>query len=99
MRYGEIRQENGSGPILAMVLESEPSSKGTRHQVNQLTEKLAAQAGLIVVSIEGYERKYNGRNFAVSRWEGHPNEEAHRLFAELLLPAIEKVPSLAVFKR
>jgi lysophospholipase L1-like esterase len=99
IEMNQISTENGSGPILAMVLENEPSSRGRRHDINRLTEQLAAQAGMTVVPIEQYEREYSGRTFAVSPWEGHPNKQAHELFAELLLPAIKNAQAIKRYKK
>jgi lysophospholipase L1-like esterase len=99
VEMNKISLQNGSGPILAMVLENAPSSRGRRHDINRLTEQLAAQAGMMVVPIENYEREYSGRTFEVSPWEGHPNERAHKLFAELLLPAIKNAQAIKRYKK
>jgi|GEM_PF-1923326 len=99
VEMNKISIENGSGPILAIVLQNEPAIQGLRHEIDRLTEQLATQAGMTVVPIEKYEREYAGRNFDVSPWERHPNDQAHKLFAELLLPAIKSVPAIKRFKR
>ena len=91
-----LANENGCGPMIAIVVNSKPKGRGKQYEVKRLTERLAARAGMTVVSMEEYDRKFDGRSFRVSRWEGHPNEEAHELFADYLLPIVRRLPS---FKR
>lgn len=46
-----------------------------------------------------YLRVHDGRDLSVSRWEGHPNAEAHRIFAAVFLDAVLRDSRLAAFAR
>jgi hypothetical protein len=54
-------------------------------------------AGIETVDSEDFYRRYAGTNFAVSRWEGHPNEEAHAIWASDLADRIRQHPDLERF--
>jgi lysophospholipase L1-like esterase len=47
-----------------------------------------SQIGIPTVDYLPLFRNYNKQNMAVSKWEGHPNALAHRLYAEGFLDAI-----------
>ena len=52
-----------------------------------------------LVPMKSYYRTYDGSVFSVSRWEGHPSREAHRIFAERLAGAVAARPELAAFPK
>ena len=52
-----------------------------------------------VVDSTEYYRRFDGQALSVSRWEGHPNREAHTVFAEYLLPALLRTPGLERYRR
>ena len=74
----------GLPPIVAMPLDQNVVDGGRGHHISQLGEKLMREAGFDVISLDGYYKRYNGRSFTVSRWEGHPDEEANAIFASML---------------
>ena len=89
----------GFPPVVAMVLDAYPVYNGRDHQVARLAETIMQLARINVISSEEYYRAYSGRRFAVSRWEGHPNEEAHRIFAEAFVRVLREHPALQRYKR
>jgi hypothetical protein len=50
-----------------------------------------------LVESEDFYRRYDGRTFRVSRWEHHPNEEAHAIWASELADWIRQHPDLRRF--
>lgn len=76
-------EESGLPPVLTMVLTAYPSLNSKNHQITLIAEKLLISAGMQVIPTQAYVDKYQGQSFAVSRWEGHPNEKAHKIFAEM----------------
>lgn len=89
---------SGLPPVAALVLNQTPRANGRGWQIGRLAEKHALAAGMAVVPAD-YLRVQNGRDLRVSRWEGHPNAEAHRIFAAEFLAAVRRDPRLAAFKR
>ncbi len=89
---------SGLPPVAALVLNQSPDTSGPGWQIGRLAEKHLAAAGMAVVPAE-YLRVHRGRNLTVSRWEGHPNAEAHRIFAGEFLATARRDPRLAAFKR
>jgi lysophospholipase L1-like esterase len=89
----------GSGlpPMVAMVLDQGPRLDGPGRQLALAAERQLHAAGIETVDSEGFYRRYEGTNFAVSRWEGHPNEEAHAIWASDLADRIRQHPDLERF--
>lgn len=77
-------------PVVSMVLNQYPSNSKGR-MVSRLAEARMREAGMLVVPAEPYMDRYaaSGAQLHVNRWEGHPNELAHSLFAEQFVRAIE----------
>jgi hypothetical protein len=48
-------------------------------------EQHLTDAGMMVIPTEEFYKKYDKQLMAVSQWEGHPNAEAHKIFADLLV--------------
>jgi len=91
----EIITSRGLPPVIFMVVSQSPTADGRGWQIAMRAEELAGQAGMYVVSCSNYFTKYDGKVMKVSEWEGHPNEEAHRLFADQLKPVlIEQIQML-----
>jgi lysophospholipase L1-like esterase len=91
--------ENGLPPMVAMVLDQGPRRDGPGRQLALAAERQLQAAGIETVASDAFYRRYDGRSFAVSRWEGHPNEEAHAIWASELAAAIRQRPELAPFRR
>jgi len=86
-------------PIVSGVFYRYPKFEGRAHRIAMIAEESIEKAGMVRVPMEEYFRKYNGKNFAVSPWEGHPNAEVHTIFARYLEPAVRAVPKLQDFKK
>jgi lysophospholipase L1-like esterase len=56
--------------------------------MRQVAETLNAM-GIRTIDYTPYFQRHNNENFAVSKWEGHPNALAHKLYAEGFLDSIE----------
>lgn len=92
-----VRKETGR-PVIAMVLDQFPGEPNTTSdRITRLAERIAREAGMDVVPTDNYYRKYanSGIQLHVNHWEGHPNEKAHRIFAEMIA---ENLLSHAVFR-
>ena len=91
--------ERGLPPVIAMVLDQSPQLDGPGRQLAVAAEEQLRAAGIDTVASEPFYRRFNGRNFKVSRWEGHPNEEAHAIWASMLAQKIRELDALAPFRR
>ncbi|HWR97061.1 MAG TPA: GDSL-type esterase/lipase family protein, partial [Candidatus Methanoperedens sp.] len=87
----------GLPPVVAMVLNQSPRRDGPGWRIGEMAAELMRAAGLAVLPAD-YIRANAGRTFAVSRWEGHPNAEAHRLFAGEFAAAVRRDPRLAGYR-
>jgi GDSL-like Lipase/Acylhydrolase family len=89
----------GSGlpPMVAMVLDQGPRLEGPGRQFAMSAERQLRAAGIETVDSEDFYRRYDETNFAVSRWEGHPNEEAHAIWASDLAGRIRQHPAFERF--
>jgi hypothetical protein len=93
----DVVTRNGMPPMIAMVLDQGPRLDGPGRQLALAAERQLRAAGIAVVASEDFYRRYDGTNFGVSRWESHPNEEAHAIWASELATAIRQRPELARF--
>jgi len=70
---------NGRGPIVVTVLDQIPMAES--HRLARIAEAAAGRAGMDVITADDFFTRYDGMSFAVSPWEGHPNEWANEIFA------------------
>ena len=87
------------GPIVAITLDNWPRPQAESYRMFRVAQELAAQAGMRVVEVEQFYRDYDQQAFVVSRWEGHPNEKAHRIYAGFLAAEIKKTPALEHYRK
>jgi len=99
LRINDTVVASGLPPVVAMVLDQRPVRDGPGQLLATEAEEAALLSGMTVVPSMRYYDLHTGRNLSVSPWEGHPNTEAHRLFAEMLLPAISSTPGLEEYRR
>lgn len=78
-------RDAGLPPVVAVVLDQYPVRDGPGHALTRRAEASMAAAGMDVISTDGYYAAHSGKAMRVSAWEGHPDEEAHALFASLIL--------------
>jgi len=83
----------GLPPIVAMVLHQYPEAGSRGNRVAFAAERYLVEAGMDVIGARDYFARYDGVLMHVSPWEGHPNEEAHRIYAEQFLTRLR--PALA----
>jgi hypothetical protein len=88
----------GLPPMVAMVLDQYPRLDGPARQLAVAAERQLRAAGIETVPSDDFYRRYDGRSFRVSRWEAHPNEEAHAIWASELAATIRQRPELARFR-
>lgn len=74
----------GLPPMVAMVLDQFPLANSRGRAITLAAERHLTAAGMTVIDTEPFYRRYDGQNLAVSRWEGHPNEIAHGIWARML---------------
>jgi hypothetical protein len=94
----EFVTRSGLPPMVAMVLDQGPRLHGPGRKIALAAEHQLRAAGIETVPSDDFYRRYDGRSFGVSRWEGHPNEEAHAIWAAELAAAIRPRPELARFR-
>jgi lysophospholipase L1-like esterase len=87
----------GYPPLYAMVLDQQPRHNGPRERLAVIAERAANDAGMNVIGTAQYYERYSGHVMKVSPWEGHPNEEAHRIFAGMLFDRLVADKALARF--
>jgi hypothetical protein len=80
----------GLPPIVAMVLDQCPELHSKGYQIAMAAEQHLTNAGFTVIPIDPFYRNYNKQQMMVSLWEGHPNEEAHKIFADFLVAYLLK---------
>jgi lysophospholipase L1-like esterase len=88
----------GLPPVVGMVLNQYPALEGPGWRIGRLAEELMRAGGMAVVPAD-YLRAHAGRDLSVSPWEGHPNAEAHRIFAAEFLATVKRDPRLGSFLR
>jgi lysophospholipase L1-like esterase len=95
----ELVVASGRPPIVALVLDHAPKARGPGRELAAAAEQALRRAGIELVESDDYYRAFDGRDFRVSRWEGHPNEEAHAIWAGRLAARLRGRPDLARFRR
>lgn len=91
--------ERGLPPVIAIVLDQAPQLDGPGRQLAVAAEEQLRAAGIEIVDSEAFYRGFDGRNFRVSSWERHPNEEVHAIWAQMLAQTIRELDGLVPFRR
>jgi lysophospholipase L1-like esterase len=97
---GDVRRMNalatgaGKPPVMAILLLVANFHDERYPRVLADMEGALRDAGMTVVESARYLPESAGKYMAVSFWEGHPNPEAHRVFAKALREEIEKQAAL-----
>ena len=73
--------------VLSAVLDQYPGDQRGR-LVGEQAVAIMKKAGMNVIDHRPYFRGREQEQFYVSKWEGHPNEECHRIFAQMFYKAI-----------
>jgi hypothetical protein len=91
--------EAGLPPVVAMVVHQYPDHTGKSWKMTQIAEDALAKGGLEVIPTEDYMRRYHGQTFDVSAFEGHPNEIANYIWANMISERLVKRTDLQHFHR
>ena len=85
-------------PVIALVLDQFPEIGGRGQHIAWLAEQALAAAGMTVLNTDEYYRRFSDISpLRVSKWEGHPNEEANAIWALMLEQAVERDTRLAKY--
>ncbi len=90
--------DRGLPPIVAMVLNQYPDLNSKGYQIATVAEQHLKNAGMTVIPSEEIYKKYDKQLMAVSQWEGHPNAEAHKIFADFLVIHLQNRKELGRYR-
>ena len=91
--------EAGLPPLVAMVVDQYPDYTGKAWKLTEIAEDALAKGGAEVIPTEAYFRRYHGQTFDVSAFEGHPNEIANYIWANMIAERLMKRADLQQFHR
>ena len=89
----------GLPPITAIVLDQFPAPGSRGHRITEVAESALKSAGMRVIATDSYYRHFAGTNLWISKWEGHPNEIAHAIWATMISAHLEGRSELARFRK
>lgn len=91
--------EQTGHPALLIVLNAIPADARAR-RIADTAEEAGKNAGMQVAEMKKFYERFSERHtqLHVNRWDTHPNETAHKGFAEILLPYIENDPLYVQYK-
>ncbi len=75
-RMNQLVTASGLAPVVALTLDRRPRTDSSGYGIAQVAEKYLQNAGMDVIGMAPYYRRFEGHSFRLSRWEGHPNEIA-----------------------
>lgn len=78
----DLTQKNA----IAMILNQYPISGDL---LTQKTENIIKDSGINLIPSKKYYQENHNKDFKVSIWEGHPNEEANFIFFKEILPTVK----------
>jgi len=88
----------GLPPIVAMVLNQFPDLNSKGYQIVMVAERHLTDAGMTVIPTEEFYKKYDKQSMAVSPWEPHPNEKAHKIFADFFIAHLQQRSELERYR-
>ena len=93
-------QMAGLPPLVSMVVDQVPSYGSRGYRIAMTAEAALRQAGATVIPTEEFYRRYNNRDMRISQFEGHPNEIANIIWANMIARTlIEREDHLQAFKK
>ncbi len=98
-RMNELVTARGLPPVVALTLDQHPRVDSRGWRVAQVAERSMKDAGMDVIGMAPYYRQFEGQNFRVSRWEGHPNEVANAIWATMLDRHLRSLEVLRPFRK
>lgn len=90
---------SGLPPLIGMALNQDVKYGEKGHQITQAAELHLRQVGAEVIDTEDYYLRYNMESLVVSRWDGHPNEVAHYIWARMIAERLRARGDIAAFQR
>jgi hypothetical protein len=91
-------EETGLPPMIGFVFhQSLDDLRGWA--LVEIAEQALEDGGFDLISVKAWRERYKGRNFRVSPWEGHPNELANSVVAEMLYNRVRKGGYLKGYER
>ncbi len=90
--------DRGLPPIVAMVLNQYPELHSKGYQLAMAAEQHLANSGMTVIPTEEFYKRYDKQSMEVSPWEGHPNAEAHKIFADLFISHLQHRQELEKYR-
>jgi lysophospholipase L1-like esterase len=88
----------GLPPIIAMVLNQYPELYSKGYQLAMAAEQHLTNSGMTVIPTEEFYKRYDKQSMEVSPWEGHPNAEAHKIFADLFTSHLQHRKELEKYR-
>ena len=88
----------GLPPLVAMVVDQYPWNPSGR-KITAIAEEKVLKAGATLIPTADYYRSYPDKAFYVSRWEGHPNEVANYIWAQMISENLRARQDLKPFTR
>jgi len=94
-----LARAHESSPVISLVLDQFPEPGGRGQQIASLAEAALGAAEMTVLSTDEYYRRFSALSpMRVSRWEGHPNEEANAIWALMLEQVVERDVRLTAYR-
>jgi hypothetical protein len=88
-------REAGLPPMITMLLNSDTSRSEQNKLMVTIAESKLRDAGMTVIESTPFSDAFAGHHFGVSRWDGHPNEEANAIWSKILYKHFRSRPELA----
>lgn len=97
-RLNSLVRSRGLPPVVALVLNQFPRDPRGR-EISRLAERSMSEAGMDVIAAD-YIREYADKEIQLhlGRWDGHPNAEGNRLFADAFLRYFSSDPGAALLE-
>src|SRR5215831_8025646 len=90
----------GLPPLVAMVVDQYPGGHGGRgYRIAMMAEDGVRAAGAELIPTTDYYIRYNGKAMYVSHWEGHPDEVANYIWANMFANELRQRQDLQAFKQ
>jgi len=90
--------DRGLPPVVAIVLNQYPELHSKGYQLAMAAEQHLTQAGMTLIPTGEFYNKNDKQPMTVSPWEGHPNDEAHKIFADFVVAHLQNRKELERYR-
>jgi len=90
--------DRGLPPVVAIVLNQYPELHSKGYQLAMAAEQHLTQAGMTLIPTGEFYNKNDKQPMTVSPWEGHPNAEAHKIFADFVVAHLQNRKELKRYR-